>query len=84
VNDSPLGCGGSSGPACFVGGLILAVGAGGGGQGQGNGSVVITPVTGLAVPEPSTWLLMIGAIPLIGLLRRRGPNARLGSVIGFG
>jgi Glycine rich protein/PEP-CTERM motif len=59
VNDNPDDCPG--GPVCFVGGLVPAVGTDTLGQGFGNGSVIIEPVSGLAVPEPSTW-----AMPLIG------------------
>jgi PEP-CTERM motif len=60
VNDNPDGCGpDNQGPACFLGGLVLAVGAGGDGQGQGNGSVIIETVSGGAVPEPSTWAMML-------------------------
>jgi hypothetical protein len=79
ANDNPFGCDPDEpSPACFVGGLVLATGAQVEGEGLGNGSVIIEPVTGLAaVPEPPTWLLMIGAIPLIGLLRRRGPRVGL-------
>jgi hypothetical protein len=74
ANDNPFGCDPDEpSPACFVGGLVLATGAQVEGEGLGNGSVIIEPVTGLAaVPEPPAWLLMISAIPFIGLLRFRG------------
>jgi PEP-CTERM motif-containing protein len=65
VNNNPDGCGPDGGPACFVGGLVLAVGAGGNGQGLGNGSVTIESITGSPVPEPSTWAMM--AIGFVGL-----------------
>jgi hypothetical protein len=58
ANNNPDGCGPDGGPACFVGGLVLAVGAGGDGQGLGNGSVVIELISGSPVPEPSTWAMM--------------------------
>jgi hypothetical protein len=59
VNNSPDGCDPDGGPACFVGGLVLAVGAGGDGQGQGNGSVMIEQISGSPVPEPSTWAMLL-------------------------
>jgi PEP-CTERM motif len=65
ANDNPDGCANNQGPACFTGGLVLAVGAGGDGQGLGNGSVVIESITGSPVPEPSTWAMM--AIGFVGL-----------------
>jgi Glycine rich protein/PEP-CTERM motif len=61
VNSSPDGCGpDNEGPACFIGGLVLAVG-----NQQGNGSVVIELISGSPVPEPSTWAMM--AIGFVGL-----------------
>ena len=66
VNSSPDGCGpDNDGPACFIGGLVLAVGSGVYGQGSGTGTVVIEAITGSPVPEPSTWAMM--AIGFAGL-----------------
>jgi hypothetical protein len=64
ANDSPDGCDPDGGPACFAGGLVLAVGNQPG-QGLGNGSVVIESISGSPVPEPSTWAMM--AIGFVGL-----------------
>jgi PEP-CTERM motif len=73
VNDNTEGCTNGQGPACFIGGLVLAVGAGGDGQGQGNGSVIIEPIGGSPVPEPSTWaMLLLGFAGLGFAALRRG------------
>jgi hypothetical protein len=73
VNNNPDGCGpNNQGPACFLGGLVLAVGAGGDGQGLGNGSVVIEAVTGSPVPEPSTWAMMAIGFAGLGFMGWRG------------
>jgi hypothetical protein len=73
VNNNPDGCGpNNQGPACFLGGLVLAVGAGGDGQGLGNGSVVIEAVTGSPVPEPSTWAMMAIGFAGLGFIGWRG------------
>ena len=74
ANDNPDGCGPDGGPACFVGELVLAVGAGGDGQGLGNGSVVIEAITGSPVPEPSTWAMMAIGFPGLGYAGWRGPR----------
>jgi hypothetical protein len=76
ANDSPDGCGPDGGPACFVGGLLLAVGAGGDGQGLGNGSVVIEPVSGSPVPEPSTWAMMGLGFAALGVAGYRASRRR--------
>jgi PEP-CTERM motif len=76
ANDHPDGCGPDGGPACFVGGLLLAVGAGGDGQGLGNGSVVIEPVSGTPVPEPSTWAMLLLGFAGLGFLSFRASTAR--------
>jgi hypothetical protein len=72
ANDNPDGCANSQGPACFTGGLVLAVGAGGDGQGLGNGSVVIESITGSPVPEPSTWAMMAIGFAGLGFMGWRG------------
>jgi hypothetical protein len=74
VNSSPDGCGpDNEGPACFIGGLVLAVGGNQQGQGGGNGSVVIELVSGSPVPEPSTWaMLLLGFAGLGFAAIRRG------------
>jgi PEP-CTERM motif len=72
ANGSPDGCANSQGPACFTGGLVLAVGAGGDGQGLGNGSVIIELMTGSPVPEPSTWAMMAIGFAGLGFMGWRG------------
>jgi PEP-CTERM motif len=73
VENNPPGCGpGNQGPACFLGGLVLAVGAGVDGQGLGNGSVVIQAITGSPVPEPSTWAMMAIGFAGLGFMGWRG------------
>jgi hypothetical protein len=73
VENNPPGCGpGNQGPACFLGGLVLAVGAGVDGQGLGNGSVVIEAITGSPVPEPSTWAMMAIGFAGLGFMGWRG------------
>jgi PEP-CTERM motif len=76
ANSSPDGCGPDGGPACFVGELLLAVGAGGDGQGLGNGSVVIEPVSGSPVPEPSTWAMLLLGFAGLGFLSCGASKAR--------
>ena len=72
VENNPPGCGPDGGPACFVGGLVLAVGAGGDGQGLGNGSVIIESMTGSPVPEPLTWAMIAIGFVGLGFMGRRG------------
>jgi PEP-CTERM motif len=73
VENNPPGCGpDNQGPACFIGGLVLAVGAGGDGQGLGNGSVIIESITGSPVPEPSTWAMMAIGFAGLGFMGWRG------------
>jgi PEP-CTERM motif len=77
ANDNPDGCANSQGPACFMGGLILAVGAGIDGQGLGNGSVVIEAITGSPVPEPSTWAMMAIGFVALGCAGWRGSRTAM-------
>jgi hypothetical protein len=74
ANSSPDGCGpDNEGPACFIGGLVLAVGPGSQqGQGSGNGSVVIEAIGGSPVPEPSTWAMMAIGFAGLGFMGWRG------------
>jgi hypothetical protein len=72
VNNNPDGCGPDGGPACFVGGLVLAVGAEVNGQGLGNGTVIIESITGSPVPEPSTWAMMAIGFAGLGIVGWRG------------
>lgn len=66
-----------------VGGLPIFVPGGGGGGGGGElapppgGGVVVPPGPGGAIPEPSTWLMLIGGFGMIGHAMRRGRQARL-------
>jgi hypothetical protein len=72
VNSSPDGCGpDNEGPACFIGGLVLAVGGNQQGQGSGNGSVIIESITGSPVPEPSTWAMMLVSFVSLGVASYR-------------
>ena len=64
-------------PACFIGGLVLAVGAGGDGQGLGNGSAVIESMTGSPVPEPSTWAMMAIGFVALGYAGWRGSRTAM-------
>jgi PEP-CTERM motif len=77
ANDNPDGCANSQGPACFIGGLVLAVGAGGDGQGLGDGSVIIESITGSPVPEPSTWAMMAIGFAGLGFMGWRGSRTAM-------
>lgn len=45
--------------------------------------IVIAPFSVAAIPEPSTWALMIGGMALVGVtLRRRSSDRRLGHALG--
>ena len=73
VNSNPDGCGPDGGPACFMGGLVLAVGTHFTGMGASDGSVTIELITGSPVPEPSTWVMMLLGFTGLGFaaIRRR-------------
>ena len=64
----------SGGGAPFFGGVPGGIGGGGGGGGgfPGGGGVIGPPP---AIPEPSTWLLLIGGFGLVGGSMRRKRRA---------
>ena len=90
---TPLPTGGSGGS--FGGGVIVASSGGGGGAGGGGGGgagggssgggispgVDPPPIPG-AVPEPGSWMLMIGGFAIVGgALRRRRRNGLSSSAL---
>ena len=79
--------GGSAAPGVVIGGIGPGVGGGGGGGGGGpgggnpggggDGGTVVPPPPVIAVPEPSTWMMMLIGFGLLGAgLRLRRPAKR--------
>lgn len=75
---------GGGGPSSGAIGTLAGGGIGGGVAPIASSTPAVTPIVTGAVPEPTTWLMLIGGVGAIGLVmrRRRGKSIGKRAVIG--